>query len=220
MSFWTSSSIFGLRCRDPEGRPRCKRGRSQEGNNKIASQLGHASGNQQKRSLADQDGGNFHLVDNADEVLEQCEVCRAFDKAPHVLAVGTSTASMSDEKAQVDLMFSGNLIDPHAMDMYPKYALPLPVRSEILRRSGMSFPEVGRAFLARPRASTWTKEVNGSMRFGRICARNVVSNCNFEGRAPTHGFLNGAMASPEEFIADSLMIGSPAGRSSPRCNGA
>ena len=44
---------------------------------------GHAPAQQLKRVLLFSDGGNAHLLNYADEVLEQREVYGAFDKAPH-----------------------------------------------------------------------------------------------------------------------------------------
>ena len=49
------------------------------------------------------DGDNMYLLTYANEVLEQCEVCRPFDKAPRVPVAGTSTVSMLNEKLQADL---------------------------------------------------------------------------------------------------------------------
>ena len=80
------------------------------------------------RVLVESEGGNSHLADRAGEVLESCDVCEAFDKAPHVPTAGTSTASMFNEKAQVGLLFSGDLIALQAMDMFPKYSSLLPAQ--------------------------------------------------------------------------------------------
>ena len=72
---------------------------------KLHANWGHASANQLKRELVDSDGGMSHLANRADEVLENCDVCRAFDKAPRVPIAGTSAVSMFNEKVQVDLLF-------------------------------------------------------------------------------------------------------------------
>ena len=45
---------------------------------------GHASAQQLGRVLVDSDWDNMRPPTNADEVLEQCEVCRSFDEAPRV----------------------------------------------------------------------------------------------------------------------------------------
>ena len=60
---------------------------------KIKTQLpvnrGHASAQQSKRAAVDSVEDNMHLATYVDEVLEQCEVCRALNKAPHVPIAGT-----------------------------------------------------------------------------------------------------------------------------------
>ena len=47
---------------------------------------GHASARQLGRVLVDSEGGNMHVATRADEVLEQYEVRRAFDKVPRAPA--------------------------------------------------------------------------------------------------------------------------------------
>ena len=70
---------------------------------------GHASARQLKRVLVGSDGGDYRLVNYADEASEPCEVCMALDKVSHVPIAGTSTVSMFNEKAQVDLLFLGDI---------------------------------------------------------------------------------------------------------------
>ena len=74
--------------------------------------------------------GNSHLVSYAGEVLEPCEIRRVIDRAPRVAIAGISTASMFNEKAQVDLLSLGDLFAPHAMDMFCKFSLLLAVQPE------------------------------------------------------------------------------------------
>ena len=76
----------------------------------------------------DSDSGNAHRVNYVDEVLGRCEVRRASDKAPHVPISGTPTASMFNEKVQVDLLFLGDIVALRAMDTYTKNSLLLPVQ--------------------------------------------------------------------------------------------
>ena len=80
--------------------------------------------------MADSGGGNSHLVDFVDDVLERGDVCRAFDQAPHVPHAGDSVGSMFNAKAQVDLLFLDDLLASHAMDMFSKIALLPPAPSE------------------------------------------------------------------------------------------
>ena len=53
-----------------------------------------ASARQLKRVSVNSEGGNYHLVNYVDVVLEHCEIRRACGKAPHVPIAGTSTAPM------------------------------------------------------------------------------------------------------------------------------
>ena len=65
---------------------------------KLRANWGHASASQLKRILVDSDGGMSHLVAHVDSVLETCEVCRAFDKAPHLPIAGTSSVSCFNKR--------------------------------------------------------------------------------------------------------------------------
>ena len=76
------------------------------------------------------DGGKSHSVNCVDDVLGHCEDCPAVDKAPDVPIAASSTASMFNEKVQVDLLFLGDSIALRDMDMYFKYSLMLPVHFE------------------------------------------------------------------------------------------
>ena len=67
------------------------------------------------------DGDNAHLIARAEKVPAQRYVCRAFERAPHVLVTGTSTVAMFDENLQV--MVAGQV-----MDGFPEYSLMIPVR--------------------------------------------------------------------------------------------
>ena len=66
---------------------------------------GHAFVHQLRRVLVDSDGetaGSAHCVD---EVLDQCEVCRAPAKSPHIPIAGTFLAAALAGNLQVDLLF-------------------------------------------------------------------------------------------------------------------
>ena len=75
---------------------------------------------------ADSDGGISHLANYVDEVLENCDVCRASEAAPRVPIAGTSAVSMFNEEVQVDLLFSDDLVAAHAMDVFSRYSLLRP----------------------------------------------------------------------------------------------
>ena len=66
------------------------------------------------------DGDFANFLARADEVLKQREVCRAFDKAPHVAVAGTSTVATFSEKLHVDLLFLEDMIASRAMDVFPR----------------------------------------------------------------------------------------------------
>ena len=74
--------------------------------------------------------GSRWLIAHLDGVLGNCEVCRAFDKAPHLPVAGASSVSCFNERAQVDLLFLDDIIAVHAMDVFSKYPLLRPVKSK------------------------------------------------------------------------------------------
>ena len=77
----------------------------------------HSSAHQVIRVLVDFHREIQRLLDCAEEVLCQSEVCRALKKAPHLPAAGTSAASFSNGELQMDLLFLGAAVALHAMDM-------------------------------------------------------------------------------------------------------
>ena len=64
----------------------------------------------------------------SDEVSEQCEICRALDKAPLVPISGTSAASGFSGKVQVHLLSLGDAIALLALDVCSMYSFLIPVR--------------------------------------------------------------------------------------------
>ena len=69
------------------------------------------------------DGVGSNVLKVGDLVVSKCDVCVAFDKAPHLLAAGTSLASAFNGKVQVDLPFLGNLITLRAMDLCSRFSM-------------------------------------------------------------------------------------------------
>ena len=89
--------------------------------NKVIMKLhinwGHASATQIKRVLVDTEGDTQSLSRHVDEVVSQCDACKAFEKAPHIPISGMPTVSMFNERLQMDLLFLGDIIALHIMDV-------------------------------------------------------------------------------------------------------
>ena len=60
-----------------------------------------ASAQQIERAMVRSGWDNLHLPQHVDEVLVHCEVCIAFDRAPHVSVAGTATASIFGRRRRV-----------------------------------------------------------------------------------------------------------------------
>ena len=57
----------------------------------------------------------------ADEFVAQRDVCTAVGEAPHLLIAGASSASASNEEAQVAVLLLDEIITVCSMDFLPKY---------------------------------------------------------------------------------------------------
>ena len=114
------------------------------------------------------------LANFAYEVLEQCEICRAFNKAPHIPIAGASTVSAFKEKFQADLLPLDDAGALRAMEVCSKFSFSISARPETLKKYGM--PSAARRFLfwAGGGAYKCMREVNGEMTLGWIFARRVV----------------------------------------------
>ena len=80
--------------------------------------------------MAEADGRANSLIQYVDEVVRNCDVCKAFDSAPAIPVAGTSSVSAFNEKLQVDLLFLDDLIVLHVLDLFSRYSLLVPARSE------------------------------------------------------------------------------------------
>ena len=78
----------------------------------------HVSAQRVGRILVDSDGYARGLIDAAGEVIQQREVCRAFDTPSHVPIAGASTASPLYDEILAHLLFLAGAIALCAMDMY------------------------------------------------------------------------------------------------------
>ena len=97
---------------------------------KLHVNWGRASASQLKRILVDSEGGNSYSVNFVDDVGENCDVRKAFEKAPYVPIAGATAVSMFNEKVQVGPQFSDDLIALHAMDICPTYSPLTPAQSK------------------------------------------------------------------------------------------
>ena len=90
----------------------------------------HSSARQLRQVLFGSDGRNMHLPTCADEVLGECEICRASDKAPHDPAAGNSAAAMLNEKLRAYLSFLDDVIAARAMDVFSKNPPSIPIQTK------------------------------------------------------------------------------------------
>ena len=97
---------------------------------KLHVNWGHASAQQIKRVLVDAGGDNLSLLRHVEQVVSQCDVCKAFEKAPRTPIAGTPTVAMFNEKLQVDLLLLDDLIVLLTMGVFSKYSVLTPVRSK------------------------------------------------------------------------------------------
>ena len=78
----------------------------------------------------DAEGDTQYLVQHVGDVVAQCDVRKAFEKAPHIPISGTSSASTSNERLQMDLLFLGDIIALHSVGVFSKYSSLARVRSK------------------------------------------------------------------------------------------
>ena len=105
------------------------------------------------------------LVNYVDGALDQCEIFRAFDKAPHIPIAGTYADSAFNEKVQV-LSFKFRRVSR----TLKKYGMSLAARRLLLSEGQSVFRRTGKA--------------NRDMEFERTLARSVVASPNFRECAP------------------------------------
>ena len=89
---------------------------------------GRASAHQMKRVSADSDWESMHMVNFADDVSAQFELCRVSDEVPHFPISGTWTAPASSGKCRMDLPFRDDGIALRAIDIFSKFPLLIPMR--------------------------------------------------------------------------------------------
>ena len=57
-----------------------------------------------------------------DDAVAQCDVCKAFGKAPHPPVSGTSSVSMFNPRLQMDLLFLDDTVALHIMSVFSSYS--------------------------------------------------------------------------------------------------
>ena len=87
----------------------------------------------------------MRLLARGDEVSEQLDVCGAFDRAPHAPIAGAAAVAMFNDEVQADLLFLGDIIAVHALDVFSKHFLLIPARSKDPQefRDAFCYPRVG-----------------------------------------------------------------------------
>ena len=113
---------------------------------------GHAPAHRLTRILVDAEGAKQRLLDCVGEVVRQREVCRAFERAPHLPSAGTSSASSLSVKIQVDRLFLDDATVLRTIDMCSKHSAldrpcpknPLEVRDAFAGSRSAAFGRPGR----------------------------------------------------------------------------
>ena len=106
---------------------------------KLHVRRGHPSAPQLDGVFAHSGGREMKLFNYADDALERCEVCRAFETAPREPIAGTSTVSAFNGELQVSLLLLGDIIAQREMDAYSKNSPLIPVRPENPQRVRAAF---------------------------------------------------------------------------------
>ena len=78
---------------------------------KMRADWGHSSARRSKRILVNSGRGSTCLVSFIDAALQQRDVRRASDKAPHLRIAGASSASSLNGRLQANLAFLDDAID-------------------------------------------------------------------------------------------------------------
>ena len=97
----------------------------------------------------------MHLVNYVGEVLEQCDICRSFEKAPQVRIAETSTVCTLNGKLHLDPLFLDNLIAFRVMDVPSRYTPLISVHPKVPQKCAMPFAARGLGFLADRSVSRW-----------------------------------------------------------------
>ena len=89
---------------------------------------GRAPAQQLERTMAEAERKAGRLIPLADYVVKECDVCRACFVAPAILVAGTSSTSFFNDRVQVDLLSSDDLIILHVLDLFSRYSVFVPGR--------------------------------------------------------------------------------------------
>ena len=131
----------------------------------------------------DSEGNNMHLLTCVDEVLAWCEICQAFEKAPHAPVAGATTVAVFNEKLQAGLPSLDDILALRVMDVFSKNSLLILSRARNPQGVWDAFCSSWVGVLAPRLASSWMRAGNGRMSYWRHCVPNAESNCFFKGLA-------------------------------------
>ena len=126
--------------------------RSSKSARKIVKKLRPASAHQLSRILVDAEGAHQRLLDCLCEVARRGEVCRAFDKAPHLPVAGTTMVPLFNEMVQVGLLFLDAGVALRAMDLNSKDSVLVRVRSKNPLEAWVAFLGSRISVSGRPRS--------------------------------------------------------------------
>ena len=85
-------------------------------------------------------------------MVRECDVCRAFDAAPSIPVSGASSVAACKEKVQVDLLFLDDIIVLHAVYLFSRHSILVPVRSKNPDKVWDAFRTSRIAVFSKPRA--------------------------------------------------------------------
>ena len=134
---------------------------------------GHASAQRLKRVMVDSGWGANGLLGCVGDVIQQCEVCRAFGKAPFRPIAGTPLASSFYGKLQADLPFWTTRLPCKRWTCFSGPPFRFWPVSRTLWKCGMTSAACGSLLLVGRHANGWMRAVNAKVGFGQIPVRSA-----------------------------------------------
>ena len=91
---------------------------------KLQLNWGDASASQSKRDSVDAKNVGNAVNRMVCGVVDQCDVCTACGKAPHLPIASTSSASQPNEIVRAGLIFLGDILTAYSLMSFPERSLP------------------------------------------------------------------------------------------------